>query len=409
MNIELFIALRYLFARKGGQKFISITSVISVLGVALGVAALIVVMGIMTGFTTDLRDKLISVTAQVVISNSFAPTDDTPKLYETLRNVPGVTAVTPFIYSELMLSNSRGVKGVMVRGIDPNTGPQVLAALNKLTAGSVAELGSKEGLPGIIVGAALASHLDLDIGSRVNLLSPTGQQSMTGFSPSIKPFRVVGIFRIGSGEYDTSVAYVSLDAARGLLGLPPTYISGVEMAVADIYDAENVGGRSVAALGPEFRYQTWMSMNGNLFAALKLEKTAMAIVLNLLIVVGCFSIVTSLVMLVMEKTKDIAILLSMGATPKNIRRIFMLQGSVIGAMGTVLGFILGLFTCFLITKYQFIKLPPGVYSLDYVPVLLQWPDLVATGVGGFLLSFLATIYPARQAASLEPVSALRGE
>ncbi len=409
MKFELFVALRYLFARRGGQKFISITSFISVAGVALGVGALIVVMGVMNGFTVDLRNKIIGVTAHGIIFDSSLENKLSQKVLDTIKNTEGVTGATPFLYSELMISTAQGAKGIVLRGIDPKTAPPVLGALSKLVLGSVDGLEKSEGLPGIIIGKDLARRLSLSIGSRANVLAPSGKQTTAGFAPRIKAFEVVGIFSIELFEYDSSMAFVNLDVAGELLGLDAGAITGIEFAVNDIYKAEKIADRIVEQLGNKFYSQTWMSMNGNLFAALKLEKTVMAIILTLIVLVGSFSIITALVMLVMEKTKDIAIFMSMGASSWTIRRIFILQGMIIGLMGIGIGYVLGLGLCYLVSKYQFIEIPQGVYSLDYIPVLLNWSDLVLTGLCALILCFLATLYPAKQAASIEPVTALRSE
>ncbi|MEG6504364.1 lipoprotein-releasing ABC transporter permease subunit [Nitratidesulfovibrio sp. 1201_IL3209] len=425
MSFELFVALRYLFARRR-QTFISVISVTSILGVALGVASLIVVLGVMNGFTTDLRDKILGANAHgIVMSADRTGLSDAPHLIDRIRQVDGVRGATPFIYSEVMLSTPHGVKGLVLRGIDPRTAPSVLGILSNMTKGDVADLapratpegassagaaGAASGPPGVIIGDELAQRLGVVVGSRVNLLSPAGQKTSAGFAPRIRPFVVVGVFSTGMFEYDSSLGFVSLDAARDVLGLPEGAISGVELAVADVYKADEVAERVTRAVGGYPLYtRHWMEMNANLFAALKLEKTAMAVILVLIVLVGSFSIITTLVMLVMEKTRDIAILMSMGATKGMIRRIFMLQGTIIGAIGTGLGYALGLGVAELLKRYQFIKLPHGVYSLDHLPVLLQWPDMLAIGASSMLLCFVATIYPARQAASLEPAEALRYE
>lgn len=422
MSFELFVALRYLFARRR-QTFISVISVTSILGVALGVASLIVVLGVMNGFTTDLRDKILGANAHgIVMSADRTGLTDAPHLIEKIRQVDGVRGATPFIYSEVMLSTPHGVKGLVLRGIDPQSAPSVLGILSNMTKGNVADLaprapasgagegGTLSGPPGVIIGDELAQRLGVVVGSRVNLLSPAGQKTSAGFAPRIRPFVVVGVFSTGMFEYDSSLGFVSLDAARDVLGLPDGAVSGVELAVDDVYRADTVAERVTRAVGGYPLYtRHWMEMNANLFAALKLEKTAMAVILVLIVLVGSFSIITTLVMLVMEKTRDIAILMSMGATRGMIRRIFMLQGTVIGAIGTGLGYALGLGVAELLKRYQFIKLPHGVYSLDHLPVLLQWPDMLAIGASSMLLCFVATIYPARQAASLEPAEALRYE
>jgi lipoprotein-releasing system permease protein len=408
MSFESFVALRYLLARKG-QAFISVISWISVAGVALGVGSLIIVMGVMNGFTTDLRDKIIGATAHAILF-SVNPLFEDEALRAAIVATPGVIGATPFIYSELMLSSRAGVKGAVLRGIDPATAPQVLGALNTLTEGAVESLAAEDGLPGILVGKDLAGHLGLYIGSRVNLLAPSGQQSSTGFSPRLKAFRVAGIFSTGLYQYDSSLIFVGLRAARETLGWPPGRITGLELAVRDVYAADAVADEVIARIGPErFYARTWTTMNSNLFAALRLEKAAMAVILILVVLIGSFSIVTALVMLVMEKTRDIAVLMSMGATRRAIRRLFIIQGVIIGLAGTSLGTVLGIGASLLLSEYKIIELPPGVYSLDYMPVLLHASDIVLTVLCAMLLCFLATLYPARQAARLEPVDALRQE
>ncbi|MFV0422905.1 lipoprotein-releasing ABC transporter permease subunit [Oleidesulfovibrio sp.] len=408
MRFELFVALRYLFARRR-QTFISVISIISVLGVALGVASLIVVLGVMNGFTVDIREKILGVNAHVITLAAGGGVSDYPQLIKKLDGIPQVKGATPFIYSEVMLSTRYGVKGVVLRGVDPATAPSVLGIADRMVSGSLADL-EREGSPGVVIGKELAKRLGIIVGSRVNLLSPSGEKTSAGFTPRILAFKVVGIFSTGMFEYDSSLGFVSLDSARELLGMPEGTVSGLEIVVDDIYSADKVATQVTEALGGyPFYSRNWMEMNANLFAALKLEKVGMSIMLTLIVLVGSFSIITTLVMLVMEKSRDIAIMMSMGATKTNIRRIFMLQGSIIGLVGTSLGFVLGMGVCWLLKRYQFIKLPPGVYSMDHLPVLLQWQDLVAIGIGAMLLCFLATIYPARQASSLEPAEALRYE
>ena len=428
MRVELFVALRYLFARRK-QAFIYIISAMSVLGVAIGVAALVVVLGVYNGFTTDIRDKILGANAHIIVSGPLAaltappsdadldgarggkPLSGIDTVLQRIDATPGVVGSTPFLYAEGMLSSPRGVKGVVLRGIDPNTAPSVLSMLDNLTGGSVAGLTpSVEGAPpGVLVGNELAQRLGLTVGSRVNLLSPSGQKTTSGFQPRIRPYRVAGIFQTGMYEYDSSLGFVSLAAGRDLLGLPADRISGIEVTVKDVYKADVVAAELQEELGPLASVRTWMDMNANLFAALKLEKIGMFILLAMVVLIGSFSIVTTLVMLVMEKTHDIAILMSMGATKGMIRRIFMLQGTIIGVVGTLLGYVLGIGLALLLQRYQFIKLPPGVYTLDHLPILLDWLDIVVIGVSAMALCFLATIYPARQASSLEPAEALRYE
>lgn len=405
---EFFIAKRYLLAQRG-MRFISITTWISILGVALGVAALIVVMGVMNGFTTDLRDKIIGVTSHIILFNGSEPIKNDPDLLSRINTTSGVIASTPFIYSELMISTSSGGKGVLLRGIDPDTAPEVLSILKKMIIGEVKDLHKQGALPGIIVGQEMAKRLGIHINSRVNMLAPSGQETAAGYVPKIKAFQVVGIFSLGMYEYDSTLAFVSLDEARTLLGWSEGTVTGIEVATNDVFKADTIGEALVQKLGGGFYAKSWMTMNANLFAALKLEKAAMAIILFLVVVVGAFSIITALVMMVMEKTKDIAILMSMGASSSQIRRIFITQGLLIGVLGTALGYAFGLFTCFMLEHFQFVQLPQGVYSLDYLPVLLEWTDLVFIGICAVAICFLATLYPASKASHLEPVEALRHE
>ena len=408
MSFELFVALRYLFSRRK-QTFIYIISLMSIMGVALGVGALVVVLGVYNGLTTDMRDKILGANAHAIVM-SYLPSafENDDGLLDRIRSVKGVTGATPFIYTEVMLSAGNGVKGVVLRGIDPESGPHVLSMLRQMRTGSAAAL-QREGTPGLIIGEELAKRLGLVEGSRVNLLSPSGQKTASGYAPRIRPFEVVGIFKTGMFEYDSSLAFVSLAAARDVLGLPDKYLSGVELTVDDLFKADQTSARVATELGSPFYVRSWMEMNANLFAALKLEKIGMFILLTMVVLIGSFSIVTTLVMLVMEKTRDIAIMMSMGATRAMIRRIFMLQGSIIGVIGTLLGYALGLSLGWLLKRYQFIKLPENVYTLDHLPISITPTDVIIVGVSAMLLCFLATLYPARQAARLEPAEALRYE
>ena len=409
MNFELFIALRYIFALRR-QSFIGIISLFAVCGVALGVAALIVVIGVMNGFTKDLRDKILGVNAHVLVSAFSGGIRDYQKLADLCREVPGVSGVTPFVYSEVMLSARGGVKGVVLRGIEPGTADQVLSITRDMVSGSVNDLEDRDDLPGVIIGAEMAKRLGLEVGALVNLLSPTGTPSAVGFTPKVKVFRVAGIFKTGMFEYDATLGYVTVGAARSLLGFKGDIVSGLEVRLADVYAAGTVSDQIRAKLHdyPIF-VRNWQEMNANLFAALELEKTAMFIILAMIVLVGSFSIVTMLVMLVMQKTKDIAVLMAMGADERNIRRIFIYQGSFIGAVGTALGYAIGLPVALLLKKYQFIKLPSDVYPVDYLPVRLEFLDMLLIGVAALALCYRSTIYPARRAAALKPSDALRYE
>lgn len=409
MSFESFIALRYLFALRR-QSFISVISLFAVCGVAIGVASLIVVIGVMNGFSQDLRDKILGVNAHIIVGGLAGGIKDYRQLSDDTSKVPGVTGVTPFVYSEVMLSTPGGVKGVVLRGIDPNTSGSVLNLENDMVEGSVQSLSLPGGLPGVIIGSELARRLGLGVGSPVHLLSPSGQRSAAGFTPKILNFRVAGIFRTGMFEYDSTLGYVTLVSAQKLLGFKGDLVTGLEVHVDDIYAVQEIGqGIKDSIKASPVYVRNWQEMNANLFAALQLEKTAMFIILAMIVLVGSFSIVTTLVMLVMQKTRDIAILMSLGAETKSIRRIFMFQGTFIGAVGTLIGYALGIPVSLMLKKYQFIKLPSDVYPMDFLPVRLDLLDMTLIGVAAFLLCFLATLYPARRAASLNPSDALRYE
>ncbi|MBS3780029.1 MAG: lipoprotein-releasing ABC transporter permease subunit [Desulfovermiculus sp.] len=409
MRFELFIALRYLLSRRK-HGFISAISLISVLGVALGVAALIVVLGVMNGFSDNLRDKILGVNAHIIVTNTSGPFSEYRDTQDNIEGIQGIEASMPFIYTEVMLSTRQGVKGAAVRGIDPQQAGSVMSVEKDMIQGELADLTASGDLPRIILGSALAARLGVRSGDTVNMLVPSGRSTAAGFTPQIKTFNVAGMFKTGMYEYDSSLAYISLTAAQESLGFKKDLVSGLEVRIQDVYAAEKVGKRIEQQLkNGGFVVQTWMDMNRSLFSALKLEKTAMAVILVMIVLVGSFSIITTLIMLVMDKKQDIAVLMSLGCQPGHIKRIFMLQGSIIGVVGTGLGFFAGLSLSALLQKYQFIKLPSDVYYLDHLPVKLELLDLGLIGVAALMLCFAATIYPARQAARVQPAEVLRYE
>lgn len=407
MRFELFIALRYLLTKRE-HSFISVISLMSVLGVGLGVAALIVTMSVMSGFTTEFRDKLLGLSSHVITGVAGAPLRNYPAQMEKVAAVEGVQAVTPIIYSEVMLAKAGAPKGVILRGIDLDSARNVLTIQKDMVDGSAENLANPAEVPGILLGSELASRLGLVVGSTVNVLTPSLRGSAVGFSPKVKIFQVAGIFKTHMYEYDSSSAFVSLAAAQEMLGFKADAAMYLDVRLKDPDAAPRIGAEIVKALGGMPYYaRTWIDMNGNIFAALKLEKAGMFVVLIMIVLVGSFSIITSLVLLVMEKTRDIAILMSMGSTADSIRRIFLLQGCIIGAVGTVMGYVLGVGTALLLKEFQFIKLPADVYPMDTIPVRLDWLDLSLIGITAFLLCFVSTLYPASKAAGLKPVEALR--
>lgn len=414
MSLEFTIARRYLFGRK--KSFISLLSIAAIIGVAIGVASLIIVMAVMNGFTTTLRSKILSASANGIIT--FSERRAQPfngSVFDTIASLPEVKGVTPFIYSEVILSTANGVKGVVVRGIEPSLAETTIGVLEQLSEGDITDLeldiekDLKEQEYGIIIGRELANTLGLSLGSSVNLLSSSGRRTSTGFMPKVMPFVVRGIFSTGMYEYDTTLTFINIVALRSLLGITREGISGYEFSLYDIYTAPHVAKTLQETLGVLYRVRTWQDMNVNLFAALELEKTAMFIFLTLIVLVGAFSIVTTLVMLVMEKRKDIAILMALGATPSSIRRIFLTLGMLIGIIGTTIGFISGMSLALLLRKYQFITLPVGVYPFTTIPVLFSIQDIVWTLVCTLLVCFFATLYPSHLASKTLPTEALRYE
>lgn len=409
MTFEFFIAMRYLRAKRK-QAFISVISLVSIMGVALGVAALIIVLGVMNGFSQNLRDKILGINAHIVVGNYTGGIADYRELADQLNSLPGVMGSAPFIYTEVMLSSPGGVKGVVLRGIDPEEASEVLSLDREMILGRIEDLDKNDHNPGIIIGQELASGVGVSVGDSVNILSPSGGRSSAGFTPQVSVFEVRGVFKTGMYEYDSSFGYTSIISAQSLLGFKEDMVTGMEVRVLDV-DKAHIVSRTVDEFlgGYPYYVRNWMEMNQNLFAALQLEKIAMGVILAMIVLVGSFSIITALVMLVMEKTRDIAILMSMGATRSLIRRIFTLVGMLIGALGTALGFISGLGISHLLKEYQFIRLPADVYYLDHLPVLHQTQDLIIIGLAAMLLCFLATIYPARKASNLNPADALRYE
>jgi lipoprotein-releasing system permease protein len=421
MGYEWFISLRYLKARRR-QGFISLISIISVAGVTVGVMALIVVLAVMTGFTDSLREKILGINSHIVIQRLGRGITDYRKVSAMVLQTEGVLAATPYTYSQTMLSVPDASSGVVVRGIDPATANNVLSLSNQLVEGSVDALNDEKqetdasstsskaprSLPGIILGKEIARSLRVDMGDNIRLFSPSGPLTPMGVIPKIKTCRVVGIFDTGMYEYDSSLAYVSLTTAQDFLELDEA-VHGLELKVDDIYKASVIAKELEKKLGFGYVVKDWISMNKNLFSALKLEKTAMFIVLALIVLVAAFNIISTLIMVVMSKGKDIAILKSMGATSKGIMKIFIYEGLVIGLTGTVLGVIGGLVLCEVLSRYQFIKLPSDVYPITTLPVKILPMDVTLVAVSAALITLLATIYPSWKASKIDPAVALRYE
>jgi lipoprotein-releasing system permease protein len=407
---ETFVALRMLKGVRRQKGFISLSSVFSIAGVAVGVMALIVVIGVMTGFDEDLKEKILSVNPEILVLSKEGRIGNYDQVAEKIKTVPGVKTVEPYLYTPVMFSTPGTISGGMLRGL----------AVNVLAAGGPKHLKVREGSfaavadfisgepPPAALGNELARRLNLQVGDFFNLYIPRGTLTPMGQMPRLRLFRVAAIFHSGMYEFDSSLLYISLPALQELLAFGPR-VTGLEVTVQNIYAATEMGQAIAHKLGPDYFARDWINMNYSLFSALKLEKIAMFVILTLIILVAAFGIASTLFMMVMKKTKEIAILKSMGATRQSIMRIFVMDGLLIGFFGTALGLVLGLIMCGLLQRYEFIKLPRDVYLISTLPVKIQTLDVALIVGAAMLISFLATLYPSWQASRLDPVEAIRYE
>lgn len=418
MRYEWFIGLRYLKAKRK-QTFISIITVISVAGVMLGVMALIIVLSVMNGFQQTIKEKIIGTQAHIVVLKaSEKGMDDYEEAIKNVEDVKGVVSAAPFIFSQVMLSSESAVSGVVLKGIDPDRVARVTELARNLKSGRLQDLKEvqEKDLPGIILGVELAKHLSVSMDDPIQVISPLGTMTPMGMMPKMKRFRVKGIFYSGMYEYDNTMAYVSLENAQKFFAMEAR-ITGIEIKTGDLYQVKEIGKEIRKKMGFPFWTKDWMEMNRNLFAALKLEKIVMFIIVVLIVLVAAFNIISTLIMVVMEKNKDVAILKSMGAHSKSILKIFMIEGGVIGVVGTILGTITGLAIAFNLEKiidflenlFGFKILARDVYYIDKFPSQVNPLDVGVIVATAILISLLATLYPSWRASKLDPAEALRYE
>lgn len=409
LPVEYWIALKYLLAKRK-QTFISIITFISVAGVTVGVTALIVVLAVMNGFEKELKDRILGATAHVHVTSLEGSMGAPAALAARLRAMPGVAGASPYILTQMMISSGSGTAGGVLRGIDVEHVGSVTRLPRDIRVGSLAALvgNSGSGLPGVLLGRELAANLGVSVGDVVEILVPGGSVTPLGAFPRVARFRVGGLFESGMYDFDSSFAYVSIGEAARLLGMRER-ATGVEVRVERIYDAGKIAAAIRSALGYPYWAKDWMESNRNLFSALRLEKAVMFVILVLIVMVAAFNIISTLIMVVMEKTRDIAVLMTLGATRATVRKIFALEGLLIGLVGTGAGALLGGTLCQLLRRYRFIHLPSDVYYISTLPVLVDPANVLLVCGSSILICFLATVYPSVQASRVDPAEAIRYE
>ena len=418
MQFELFVAARYLRAKRR-QAVIGIITVISIIGVAAGVASLIVALAINNGFRQDLQDRLLGSVSHInLLRVQSDGIRDWESLLARLEKQPHVVAGAPAIYEQVLISRGARAQGGILKGIVPQDERKVSTILDTVTQGSATALeqapqpsanaDQPASLPPIILGKDMADELGANVGSVVTVTSPQGELTPFGVVPKYKRFKVAGIFTSGFFDYDNSWAFISLHDAQRLFDLTDV-VSVLEFKVDDIYRAREIGERLEAEAGKGFMSTDWMDQNRALFHALRLERVVTFITIGLIVFVAALNILISLIMMVMEKTRDIAVLVSMGAKRRQIRRIFMFQGMLIGVIGTVLGLVAGFVLSWAGGHYHLVSLSAEVYSIDYVPFAPRMVDGLLVALVAIGVSFVATLYPSWSAASVLPAEALRYE
>ncbi|HEV2113501.1 MAG TPA: FtsX-like permease family protein [Terriglobales bacterium] len=414
MKFELFIASRYLRAKRR-QAVISVITGISIIGVAAGVASLIIALAINNGFRQDLQERLLGSTAHVDLMRVQSDgIRDWRELLARMQRQPHVTAASPAIYEQVLISRGARATGAVIKGVLPEYDNRVSDILKSVKLGSAAPIAPAQNvsaplrLPPIVLGKEMADDIGATVGSVVLVTSPQGELTPLGLIPKYVRFQVVGIFNSGFYDYDKSWAYVRLADAQQLFGLGDV-VSVIEFKVDDLYQANGIARQLEQAAGKGFMTTSWMEQNRALFRALRLERVVTFITIGLIVFVAALNILISLIMMVMEKTRDIAVLVSMGARKSQVRRIFIAQGVLIGVVGTVLGLIAGFGISWLGGHYHFISLAPEVYSIDYVPFAPRALDGLIVALVALGISLVATIYPSWTASRILPAEALRYE
>ena len=409
MSYEFFIARRYLKSKRK-TKFVSVITLISIGGVLIGVTALDFILSMMNGFEKEVRSRIIGTTAHVSVFSTYEEgIDNYEELIPQIKETEQVEEVAPYIYYKAAIASKTGSDGIVVRGIVPEKEKLVTELERNLKAGSLDLNPDEDDLPGILLGATLADGLGVDLGDNLVLFSLKEGSLTTGWSqPKASKLKLRGIFETGMYEYDASMAYISLETAQTLFNLG-SRVTGLHVKLSNLYQAGRVAKQLEEKLGYHYYALDWMHMHKNLFSWMQLEKYAMFIVLSLIIAVAAFNIISTLIMVVIEKRKDIGILKSMGSTNSSIMKIFMFEGLVVGAIGIVLGTVFGYVLCWIQRTFDVISLPAEIYFISKLPVEMRPLDFILVAFAAMVLTFLATVYPARRAAQVPPVDAIRYE
>jgi lipoprotein-releasing system permease protein len=406
MSYELFIAKRYLTAKRK-QAFISVITFISMLGITIGVMALIIAIALITGFQRDVQDKILGSTSHIMVSDiNREGLKDYRQLIFKIENIKGVISATPVVYQTVLLAGPQANRGAVLKGVDFDAEKKYSIWIKKLEEGSIPAADSKR--EGILLGREIAAAIGVSTGQVVTVITQPSSLSPLGLLPKPKRFVVAGIFKTGLFEFDSTTALIRLEQAQKIFGLEDR-ISYINIRIEKIFQAPKIGKMIERIIPPLAYVETWMQLNKSLFSALKLEKNIMFLTIALIVFVAALNIIATLILMVMEKTRDIGILMALGATSQNIKKIFFLQGAMIGTIGTAAGVVLGLCWCWLANTFKLIKIPEDIYQIPSVPFHIQPLDLVLIIGVTLLITFLSTLFPSHRAAKVDPVIALKYE
>ncbi len=406
MKYEFFIAKRYLTAKRK-QAFISVITFISVLGISIGVMALIIAIALITGFHNDVQDKILGSTAHLMVSDMTGEgIENYPDLIKEIEAIQGVIMASPIIYDKVLITGPYKTDGALLRGIDFDLERQSSSWLDEMEQGQIPNRDAR--VPEIILGRELAYNIGAGVGNEVTVLTSATRLSPRGMIPKMKKFKVTGIFKTGLYEFDSTSALICLKTAQKIFSLD-NKVNMIQVRISEIFEAPAMKEK-VESIRPDKIYgTTWMELNESLFSALKLEKKLMFLTITLIVVVAALNIIATLILMVMEKTRDIGVLKAMGAQAQSIKKVFFIQGAIIGVVGTAVGTFLGLVWCWFANTFELIKVPSDIYEIAFVPFRIKFYDLLLIILVTLLISFLSTIFPAHRASKVDPVKALKYE